>query len=106
MVNGKQKGKRGELELAHFLTDHGHPARRGQQFKGTPDSPDVECESLGFLNIECKRVENLNINKAMDKSREDAGESQIPVVCHRRNGKKWLITLDLENFLKLINDKI
>ena len=35
------KSKHGELKLSHFLTDHGYPGRKGQQFSQSPDSPDV-----------------------------------------------------------------
>ena len=66
----KNKGKRGELELSHWLTKRGHPARRGQQFQGSPDSPDVICESLPF-HIECKRTEALRIYDALEQAQED-----------------------------------
>lgn len=103
MTNSKRKGKVGELELAHFLTEAGFPARRGQQYSGSPDSPDVVCESLEDLHIECKRIESGHGStyKWLEQSREDSGEDQIPIVCHRKNRKKWLVTLELEDFLEL-----
>jgi Holliday junction resolvase len=55
-LNSNQKGKRGEREAAAFLTDEGFPARRGQQFAGGTDSPDVVCESLSGLHFEVKRT--------------------------------------------------
>ena len=33
-LNSKQKGKAGELELAHILKDYGYDTRRGQQYCG------------------------------------------------------------------------
>jgi hypothetical protein len=39
-VDSKRKGKRGELEFAAVLRAEGFQARRGQQFSGSPDSPD------------------------------------------------------------------
>lgn len=78
-------------------------ARRGQQNKGTPDSPDVESSIYG-IHWEVKRVEKLNLEKAVEKAVDDAGNF-IPVVAHRRNRKDWLITFrakDLENFVKLM----
>lgn len=95
-MNSRQKGKRGELELAKVLRDYGFDARRGQQFKGGADSPDVT--GLPGLHIECKRVERLNIYEAMEQSTRDAGD-QIPVVISRKNGKQWLITFRLSDFL-------
>tara|TARA_Y100000310_G_scaffold321537_1_gene379279 strand:+ start:434 stop:664 length:231 start_codon:yes stop_codon:yes gene_type:complete len=37
LVNSRQKGKRGELEVVHLLKEYGFEARRGQQFKGTSE---------------------------------------------------------------------
>ena len=96
----KNKGKRGELELSHWLTKRGHPARRGQQFQGSPDSPDVICESLP-IHIECKRTEALRIYDALEQAQED---SDLPgVVFHRRNSRDWLVVLDADDFLGLLN---
>ena len=33
-MNSKHKGKRGELEVAAILREHGYDARRGQQYSG------------------------------------------------------------------------
>jgi len=95
----KNKGKRGELELARLLTDHGHPARRGRQFSGSPDSPDVVCPSLPF-HIECKRCERISIYAALEQSEGDADGPAL--VAHRRNGKPWLAILRLSDLLGLL----
>lgn len=102
MKNSRQKGARGEREFAKFLTSKGHPASRGCQFQGGPDSPDVVCESLPF-HIEVKRVQNLNIEKALQQSINDSkGSNKIPIVAHRKNGEAWKITLTAEDLFKLI----
>ena len=41
MTNSREKGKRGERELAAKLREHGYDCRRGVQYQGGPDSPDV-----------------------------------------------------------------
>ena len=99
-MNSRDKGKRGELELAHWLTERGHPARRGQQFAGGTDSPDVFCPSLP-LHFEAKRCERLRIHEAMAQAIRDAGD-QVPVVAHRRNRSDWLAILTLSDLLALI----
>ena len=100
-MNSRDKGKRGELELSHFLTDHGHPARRGQQFSGGPDSPDVICKSLPF-HFEVKRTECLSLYPAMQQAANDAGEGSVPMVIHRRNRREWLAILRLDDLLELL----
>jgi len=96
----KNKGKRGELELARILMDHGFPARRGQQYSGSPDSPDIICPSLPF-HIECKRAEQINIYTAIKQAEGDADGPAM--VAHRRNGKPRLAILRLDDLLELVS---
>lgn len=96
----RRRGKEGERELAKKLRTYGFDCRRGQQFKGGGDSPDVV--GLPGVHIECKRVERLNIEKAMVQSRRDAkGTGDVPVVMHRRNREGWKVTMDLDEFMNL-----
>lgn len=106
-INSKRKGNHGENELAHILSDHGYQSRRGFQINGQTDEADVI--GLPGIHIECKRVEQLNIYKAMDQSKRDARDGEIPVVIHRRNRDEWKVTMLLEDWLRLYgrwnNDK-
>jgi hypothetical protein len=102
-MNSRNKGKRGELEAAHFLTDQGFPARRGQQFSGGKDSPDVVCESLPGLHFEIKRTEKGNPYDWVSQAQRDCGY-KMPVVLHRRNDHKWLAILPAEDFLRIIRE--
>lgn len=101
-MNSRAKGAAGERELAHELEKYGYKARRSQQFCGANGDADVE--GVPGLHIECKRVERLNIHEAMKQSRRDAREADVPVVIHRKNRTKWLVTLDLDEFMKLWRD--
>lgn len=101
MPNSRNKGKRGELELAKVLRLYGYDTRRGQQFHGGPDSPDVL--GLPGIHIECKRVQKLNLYDAMAQSKADAGED-VPVVMHRRNRCKWLVTMELSDWIELYRE--
>jgi len=100
-MNSRAKGARGELELARFLTERGYPARRGQQYAGSPDSPDVVAPDLTPFHLECKRVEAGNPYRWLSQATADAGPEQTPLVCHRRNGQPWLAILRLDDFLTL-----
>ena len=97
-MNSKAKGKRGELELSRILRGYGFSARRGVQYKGTEDSPDVV--GLEGIYIEVKRVESLNIDKAIDQSIENSGKN-MPSVFHRKNGRPWLVTMKLDDWMEL-----
>lgn len=101
MKNSREKGARGEVELAKVLKLYGYDTRRGQQFHGGPDSPDVI--GLPGIHIECKRVEKLNLYDAMAQSKADAGED-VPVVMHRRNRSKWLVTMELKDWMDIYRE--
>ena len=100
-VNSRNKGKRGELEMAAFLRERGFDdARRGQQFKGGAGSPDV-CGIPG-LHLECKRVEALQLYPALAQACRDAGDDgAIPVVLHRRSREEWVAILRADDFLTI-----
>ena len=98
-MNSRNKGKAGELELARILRCHGFEARRGQQYCGVSGEADVI--GIPGVHIEAKRVEKLNLEKAMEQSRSDARQGEIPIVAHRKNRQPWLVTMDLGDFLEL-----
>ena len=97
-INSRAKGATGERELANYLKDAGFQARRGQQFSGSSDSPDVVCPSLDSFHIECKRVEAGSLYVWLQQSVRDAGD-KTPLVIHRRNKKDWVVIMKLDDFL-------
>lgn len=102
MVNSKKKGSRGELEFVNWLKAHSINARRTQQYCGANNDADIVSD-LRAIHFEIKRVEKLNISKAIQQSKEDAKADQYPVVVHRRSREKWLVTMDAEDWLELID---
>ena len=111
-MNSREKGKRGERQWRDELRAHGYHARRGQQFSGSPDSPDVVCDELAWIHFEVKAVERLNIEDAMEQARRDqtrsglnaadAAPMKVPIVAHKRNFRPWLVTMDAETFFKFL----
>jgi hypothetical protein len=98
-INSKSKGKRGELEFAKLCKSYGYDCRRSQQFAGMNGDADVV--GLNGIHIEVKRVESLNISKAMEQSIRDNIDNDIPIVAHRKNNEEWLITMRAEDWFKL-----
>lgn len=96
----KNKGKVGERTVAKLLSDYGFESKRGVQFQGGKDSPDV-VSTLPF-HIEVKRTESLSIYKAMEQAKTDSKGEKPPIVFHRRNGEEWLVILEAKDFLELI----
>lgn len=99
MTNSRRKGAEGEREIAKILRGYGYDARRGQQYSGANGDADVV--GLPGVHIEVKRVEALNIDKAMEQAITDAKPGEMPAVFHRKNGKEWKATVRLKDFIKL-----
>ena len=102
-MNSRTKGAAGERELAAVLREYGFNTRRGQQYCGANGDADVV--GLPGVHIECKRVEKLNIDNAIEQAISDSKNNEMPAVFHRKNRKKWLVTISLEDFMKLYKEK-
>lgn len=100
-INSKQKGARGERELASILRSYGYECRRGQQYCGANGDADVV--GLPGVHIECKRVEKLNLYDAMAQAKADSN-GDIPTVFHRKNNCEWLVTMRLEDWLNMYKE--
>ena len=101
VINSRAKGADFERKIANILKEHGWDARRGQQFSGGSGSPDV-VHSIPDAHFELKAVENLNLYAAMEQASKDAGPLKSPIVIHKKNKKPILVTMGLEDYLKLV----
>ena len=97
-MNSRRKGARAELEFAHWWRDNiGFPAQRGQQHKGTPDSPDVT-QPPG-LHVEVKRTQALRLHEALAQANREKGDGEVAYVASRRNHAPWIVHLRAEDLL-------
>ena len=101
MTNSKTKGSAGERELARKLREYGYDCRRSVQYCGANGDADVI--GLPRIHIECKRVERLNLYDAIAQAKHDARIEELPAVFHRRNNCKWLVTMELDDWMYLYN---
>ena len=98
----RDKGKRGEREIALVLREHGFEARRGQQYCGANGDADVI--GVPGLHIEVKRTEKFRMYEALDQARNDAIEDELPVVFTRKNNCDWVACLRLDDFMELFKE--
>ena len=98
----RDKGKRGERELAALLNKlfNIDTCRRGQQYCGLAGNADVV--GIAGVHSEVKRVESLNITKAMAQAVDDCPDSDVPVVHHKKNGGDWMTTIRTEDLPELV----
>lgn len=98
----REKGKRGERELARKLREYGYDAKRGQQYCGANGDADVI--GLPGVHIECKRTERLSLYDAMAQAKADAREGEMPVVIHRKNNSEWLVIQPLSDWIEMYKE--
>jgi len=99
----KRKGAAGEREAAEKLNQVlGTRFHRGRQFHGGTDSPDIAGDLPG-LHVEVKRCERLSLYKTFQQANRDASVNQVPIVMHRANGKPWLLVVDADNLIRLLD---
>ena len=98
----KEKGKRFERLIASRFREYGYEARRGVQYQGSPDSPDII--GVPHIHAECKAVERLSITDAYDQAKRDAPPHKLPVVFHKRNNCPILVTMEFEDWMELYRE--
>jgi Holliday junction resolvase len=99
----REKGKRGERELAAHLREFGYDSRRGQQYCG--GNGDADVIGLPGIHIECKRVEKLSLTDAMTQAiRDSTGKDKLPAVFHRKNREGWMVTMRLEDWIEIYRE--
>lgn len=106
----RRKGAQGEREWRDFLnltfhTKYGRTPMSGaiEGLKGDvrklPKAPVTIADDFHW---EVKRVEKLNIHKAIAQAIKDAEPPAIPCVAFRRNNGEWLTCLRAEDFAEIL----
>lgn len=102
--SSQRKGADGERELARIMAEYGYDLQRGGSLS-FGEVPDLV--GLPGVHIEFKRVERLNVSQAMAQAIRDSEcfQDGIPTLFHRRNRGPWLVTMRLEDWVKLYQAK-
>jgi tRNA threonylcarbamoyladenosine modification (KEOPS) complex Pcc1 subunit len=104
----RNKGKVGEREAAKFLNKiFGNIYRRGVQYSGGADSPDIKSNTDTKIHFEIKRDETTagkKLYSAICQAKNDSGEDEIPVVMTRRNHENWLIVIEAKDIVAFANE--
>ena len=102
--HSRNKGKRGEREVAKIFRDAGYPARRSVQYNGRPGTA-ADVVGVPGMHIEVKFVEKERIREWYRQAERDARASikqEIPIVVHRKIREPWLVTMSLDDFIRLL----
>jgi len=97
MIATKKKGATYERYVAHRMAEVWPDAKRGFQFRGGDEAPDVTGTPY---HIEAKHRRNVSIQAAMQQAIADTN-GQPPVVISRDNHGEDLVTMRLDDWLTL-----
>ena len=103
-MNVRDKGIGFERDTANRWRAMGFDMRRQPGSGAMHWKGDLYCHEYPELHLECKAVERLNIEKAMDKAREECKVGQIVVLVHKRNRKPPLVTVEEADFVGLLKE--
>jgi|SRR5215471_20679466 len=95
----RDKGKRGEREVAQLLRYYGFEAHRD----GRLDA-DL-AHNVDAVHFEVKRCERLEIPKWWRSTQADAGAAREAVLCFRQSGGNWLAVAELTFLLELLAER-
>ena len=109
--SGKAKGRRLQNKIRDLLLEH---------FSDKLEPDDVKVAIMGEsgediklspaarklipYSFECKNQEKLSIWSSLEQAAENSGDYP-PVLIFKRNRSKTYVTIELDEFLKLIDDK-
>jgi len=100
----RQRGQEGEREVANLLTESlGIEVKRllGQERDMGADI------STPPYRWEIKRRKRIGlVYDWMDEANASLKQGERPVVCFRADGKKWIVAIPIDEFIKLIREEI
>ena len=109
--SGKAKGRRLQNKIRDVLLEHFSDklepddirtaimGETGEDIKLSPAA-----RRLIPYSFECKNQEKLNIWSSLEQADENSGDYP-PVLIFKRNRSKTYVTVELEEFMKLIDDR-
>ena len=94
----RAKGARAEREIAGRLQEFGFDVHRGFTFHHESD-----VVGLDGIHCEVKRIEKLNIHKAMAQAVEESEKRKdgMPTVFFKRDREEWLVCMRLPDWIEL-----
>ena len=102
-ARSRRKGARFERELVHQFREAmpGADVRRGLQWRGGDEVPDVDCPVLW---LESKRGKKPNVRAALRQATDAAPKGRIPLAVIRDDRAEAFVAMSLADFLELLRE--
>ena len=109
--SGKAKGRRLQNKVRDVLLEHFSEELEPDDIRtaimgetGEDIKLSTAARRLIPYSFECKNQEKLNIWSSLEQAEENSGDYP-PVLIFKRNRSKTYVTIELEEFMKLIDDR-
>lgn len=100
VINSREKGARFERELSAIFKKLGYDTHRSAQYSGKNGDADVV--GLPGIHIEAKHQEKMMLYDWMAQAKRDSEKNgRIPAVFHKKNRAAILVTMELDDWMKL-----
>ena len=99
-INAKSKGNRFELEIANLLRECGFNAVTSRLESKALDDAGVDLFTDAPFNIQCKHTERFSM--PVHELLSGMPDNKTPVVMHKRNNKGTIVSMGLEDFIKIL----
>lgn len=96
----RDKGKRGEREVAQLLKDRGIHHDRTLDGRNQIHGDIL----LSNMALEVRRREQVSIVRWSREHEEEVPDHLIPAVAYRTNGEPWRVSLPLDDLLDLLSN--
>lgn len=101
VINGRDKGKRFELKVAHMWQDRFNTVvERSGYVNKKLDDAGVDLVGTDPFNIQCKAVESsINVHRILERMPHG---SNYNVVFHKRNHMGTVVSMDVDDFMEMV----
>mgnify|MGYP003660019995 CR=1 FL=1 len=96
--HSRNKGARGEREVANILRAAGYDVHRSNQSGGAHG---CDVEGVPGVWVEVKRGKRVNVRSALRQACNDS-DGREPVVVWRDDHSEWLVTCRLEAWIRWV----
>lgn len=101
----RRKGAVAELEVRDLLRARGYDSHRTAPLQAAQDSPHEDVDGLPGFFLEVRRREAVRPLEWLTETEERCPKGKTPLLVYRRSRTPWTVSLRLDHFLDLLEDR-
>jgi len=97
----RQKGARGEREVASLWKEIGFPFAR-RKLSQYQEKSGVDLENTEPFIVQCKVGKSIHLWKALKEIEENRKKSELPIVMFKRDRDEWIVLMRFSTFKHIL----